>query len=76
MGIDLGFPAYFTLRQLVPWQKRLNFIVGQFFCCTLPKIPDIPSLKLTWPLKIGLPNWKVVFQPSILRGYVSFREGR
>ena len=35
----------------------------------------IPSLKLTWPLKIGLPNRKVVFQPSIFRGYVSFREG-
>ncbi len=27
------------------------------------------------PLKIGLPNRKVVFQPSIFRGYVSFREG-
>ena len=26
------------------------------------------------PLKIGLPNRKVVFQPSIFRGYVSFRE--
>ena len=26
-------------------------------------------------LKIGLPNRKVVFQPSIFRGYVSFREG-
>ena len=25
--------------------------------------------------KIGLPNRKVVFQPSIFRGYVSFREG-
>ena len=30
----------------------------------------------SWPLKIGLPNKKVVFQPSIFRGYVSFREGR
>ena len=28
----------------------------------------ILSLKLTWPLKIGLPNRKVVFQPSIFRG--------
>ncbi len=28
------------------------------------------------PLKIGLPNRKVVFQPSIFRGYVSFREGK
>ena len=27
------------------------------------------------PLKIGIPNRKVVFQPSIFRGYVSFREG-
>ncbi len=27
------------------------------------------------PLKIGLPNRKVVFQPSIFRSYVSFREG-
>ena len=27
------------------------------------------------PLKIGLPNRKVVFQPSIFRGHVSFREG-
>ena len=27
------------------------------------------------PMKIGLPNRKVVFQPSIFRGYVSFREG-
>ncbi len=26
-------------------------------------------------LKIGIPNRKVVFQPSIFRGYVSFREG-
>ena len=31
--------------------------------------------KQTWNLKIGIPNRKVVFQPSISRGYVSFREG-
>ena len=36
---------------------------------------ELPSLKLTWPMKIDLPNRKVVFQPSIFRGYVSFREG-
>ena len=35
-------------------------------------LPETNSL----PLKIGLPNRKVVFQPSIFRGYVSFREGR
>ena len=35
----------------------------------------VHSLKLTWPLKIGHPKRKVIFQPSIFRGYVSFREG-
>ena len=35
----------------------------------------IPSLKLTYPLKKAFPNRKVVFQPSIFRGHVSFREG-
>ena len=32
-------------------------------------------LKLPWPLKIGHPKRKLVFQPSISRCYVSFREG-
>ena len=36
----------------------------------------LPSLKLTFsPLKIGHPKSEVVFQPSIFRCYVSFREG-
>ncbi len=39
------------------------------------KLPRLPSLKLTYPLKIGLPKRKLVFQPSIFRCYVSFREG-
>ena len=34
----------------------------------------IPSLKLTWHLKIGNPKRKFIFQPSIFRCYVSFRE--
>ena len=39
-------------------------------------IQYLPSLKLTIsPLKIGLPNRKVVFQPSTFRSYVPFREG-
>ena len=42
---------------------------------TVHFLPGVPSLKLTYPLKIGLPNRKVVFQPSIFRGYVSCREG-
>ena len=37
----------------------------------------ILSLKLTFsPLKIGHPNRKLVFQPSIFRGYVSLQEGK
>ena len=35
---------------------------------------DYHSLKLTWHLKIGHPKRKLVFQPSIFRCYVSFRE--
>ena len=27
------------------------------------------------PLKLGFPKRKLIFQPSIFRGYVSFREG-
>ena len=34
----------------------------------------LSSLKLTYPLKIGLPKRKVVCQPPIFRGYVSFTE--
>ena len=29
----------------------------------------------TWHLKMGHPKRKFIFQPSIFRGYVSFREG-
>ena len=35
----------------------------------------IPSLKLTQPLKMGLSKRNIVFQSSIFRCYVSFREG-
>ena len=37
-------------------------------------LPDLPETNGS-PLKIGLPNRNVVFQPSIFRRYVSFREG-
>ena len=36
---------------------------------------NILPLKLTWPLKIGHPKGTFIFQPSIFRCYVSFREG-
>ena len=53
--------------------RYLKFLSGWNF--KGPPRCEIPSLKLTWPLKIRLPNRKVVFQPSIFRGYAGFREG-
>ncbi len=49
---------------------------GVDICCiqNAQRLHCIPSLKLTQHLKIGLPNRKAVFQPSIFRGYVSLRE--
>ncbi len=47
---------------MVQW-KMANYLKG-----TLPETNSSP-------LRISHPNRKVVFQPSIFRGYVSFREG-
>ncbi len=41
---------------------------------TLKKVTRNTLPETNIALKIGLPNRKVVFQPSIFRGYVSFRE--
>ena len=42
---------------------------------TITKIlPKVPSVKLTYPLKIGLPKRKVLSQPPFFRCYVSFAE--
>ena len=40
------------------------------------KVKQLHSLKLTWPLKMDFPKRELVFQPSIFRCYVSFREGK
>ena len=39
------------------------------------RIHDIPSLKLTWPLKIDPWKGRFLLETTIFRGYVSFREG-
>ena len=51
---------------------------GVDICCiqNAQRLHYIPSLKLTQHLKVGLPNRKVLFQPSIFRGHVSLRECR
>ena len=41
-----------------------------YFC-----INYLPSLKLTWPLKMVVSNRNLLFQGSIFRCYVSFRDG-
>ena len=53
-----------------------TYFWGSFHLVSFESIQSfwIPPLKLTFlPLKMGLPKRKVVFQPSIFRGYVSFR---
>ena len=62
------FCEYYMLIVLDRLEQKM--LIHQHF-----DVSDVPSLKLTYPLKIGLPNRKVVFQPSIFKGYVSFREG-
>ena len=67
--------------------KQSNFFPGKSTCsrygrgkssCQQPLIKGIPSLKLTYPLKIGLSKRKFHF-PTIdfqgLLSYVSFKEG-
>ena len=56
------------------------FPLVSHFCCiffggTLPETNSSHPETNSSHLKIGHPNRKVVFQPSIFRGYVSFREG-
>ena len=56
------------LHHMAPWPVSvLHFSMGNKWC-TLPETNSSP-------LKIGHPKRKLVFQPSISRGYVSFREG-
>ena len=49
--------------------------VGEFQKVFKQQRKNIPSLKLTYQ-KLGHPNRNFIFQPSIFRGYVSFREGK
>ncbi len=61
--------------ELLHWLEKMHpmIILFQDVSCKWCNL-QLPSLKLTQRLTIGLPKRKVAFQPSILRGYVSFRE--
>ena len=58
-----------TLRewQLHPWLVRRTWLLRKVASFTLPETNSSP-------LKMGHPKRKLVFQPSIFRCYVSFRE--
>ena len=66
-----------------PWKRSILWFVQQMFENKLwmsglqSKISGkiIHSLKLTYPLKMVVSNRNLLFQGSIFRGYVSFREG-
>ena len=45
-----------------------------FLCKSSLDDNQLHSLKLTWHLQGSLSNRKIIFQSSIFRGYVSFRE--
>ncbi len=66
-----------TKRRKIPPKSEVSNCFTYLWWKFFSKNPrDLPSLKLTWALKIGLLNRKVVFQPFIFRGEnVSFREG-
>ena len=66
----LRVKSLLTILGGAKWKKILHD--GEASRC-YPTV--IHSLKLTWPLKIGHPKRKLVFQPFIFRSYVSFREG-
>ena len=50
-----------------PWNERLDLLEVSF----LLTLPETNSSHL----KIGFPKRKVVFQPSIFKGYVSSQKG-
>ena len=67
----------FLKNRFVAEQKRdldLYHIFSQKFPKFQERICTLPETHSS-PLKIGHPKRKLVFQPSIFRGYVSFREG-
>ena len=65
-----GIASWAIVCLMLPLVQLLlhSFLFFQMETNTLPETNSSS-------LKIGLPNRKVLFQPSIFRGYVSFREG-
>ena len=55
--------------------RRPNMLLKRFDWNIFLTIHVLPSLKLTWPLKIGLPNRKVVFNHPFLGAMLNFGGG-
>ena len=68
-----SLPVEWETSVLWPDQSRLSYMpyCQAIMICSKINQPETNNL----PVKIGLPNRKIVFQPSICRGYVSFRDG-
>ena len=66
------------LYQLPDLQRQPGCIVHRARSCCHPSVPEttkLPPRSLTQPLKIGNPKRKLIFQPSIFRGYVKLPGG-
>ena len=64
--VPLGIFLHFFVHNLV-LVGDMNHHSPEIWRCTLPETNGLP-------LKIGHPERKIIFQASIFRGYVSFRE--
>ena len=89
--LDLACSTFVHVRLLKKWQTRGSIHPLRFKCnCPINAMRlkvsmmnihyndernDLPSLKLTWHLKMDGWNTSVLLGWRIFRGYVSFREG-
>ena len=76
-----GEELAWTLSVILEWKIHGDdFVSLQTWGCLKFRNParwrfQIPSLKLTWPLKIDPWKRRFLLETIVFRGYVSFREG-
>ncbi len=74
MGCFLYAPWHLSGKLWKAWQGGVPVAGWSAWSWKNGPMPTLTETNSS-PLKIGHPKRKVVFQPSIFRGYVSFREG-
>ena len=78
MGLFVGYlniPQRFWLQNRIFGQNQGSRPQRELLSVPGRDFRRVRSLKLTWPLKMVVSNRNLLFQGSIFRGYVSFREG-